>query len=42
VKWPGFHVINRNQALSFTTANFIGANAWVPATGIPYTAGLLA
>jgi len=42
VKWPGFHVINRNQALSFTTANFIGANSWVPGTGIPYTAGLLA
>lgn len=41
VNWKGFHVItNRNQALQFTAAPFIQANAWLRATQVPHFLGL--
>lgn len=41
VTWPGFHVLNNTaQANNFTVAQFIEGNAWLPPTGVAYTAGL--
>lgn len=37
VNWPGFHVIRDvREASSFTAKNFIQADRWVPATGVPF------
>lgn len=42
VKWPGLHAINdSSQANNFTVAQFLLGNAWLPSTGIKYTAGLV-
>ncbi|CAJ1960771.1 unnamed protein product [Sphenostylis stenocarpa] len=41
VTWPGYHVINATDAVNFTVANFILGGLWLPATGIPYSSGLL-
>nr|XP_033517242.1 probable pectinesterase/pectinesterase inhibitor 20 isoform X2 [Nicotiana tomentosiformis] len=41
VTWPGYHVINSTDAISFTVSNFIAGNFWLPATGVPYTGDLL-
>ncbi|KAG9152229.1 hypothetical protein Leryth_027326 [Lithospermum erythrorhizon] len=41
VKWPGYHVItNANVASQFSVANFIAGNAWLPSTGVKFTADL--
>ncbi|PIN16000.1 Pectinesterase [Handroanthus impetiginosus] len=41
VKWPGYHVItSQNVASRFTVANLIAGQAWLPSTGVPFTAGL--
>ncbi|KAG6677491.1 hypothetical protein I3842_14G029900 [Carya illinoinensis] len=41
VKWPGYHVItSASTASQFTVANFIAGGSWLPATNVPYTAGL--
>lgn len=41
VKWPGFHALNSSdQVNSFTVANFLLGNSWLPSTGVKYTAGL--
>ncbi|XP_031268074.1 pectinesterase 2-like isoform X2 [Pistacia vera] len=41
VKWGGYRVITSStEASKFTVANFIAGNSWLPATGVPYTAGL--
>ncbi|KAL7136947.1 hypothetical protein ABFS83_10G063200 [Erythranthe nasuta] len=41
VKWPGYHVLNDSaQAYGFTVARLISGNAWLPSTGVTYTAGL--
>lgn len=41
VKWKGFHVITSSSVASgFTVSNFITGNSWLPATGVPFTAGL--
>ncbi|KAL7260281.1 hypothetical protein ACSBR1_006034 [Camellia fascicularis] len=41
VKWPGYHVItSATEAGKFTVGNFLGGDAWIPASGVPYTAGL--
>ncbi|VVA10939.1 PREDICTED: pectinesterase [Prunus dulcis] len=41
VKWPGFHVItSANVASKFTVSSLITGRSWLPATGVPYTAGL--
>ncbi|XP_019164894.1 PREDICTED: probable pectinesterase/pectinesterase inhibitor 7 [Ipomoea nil] len=42
VTWPGYHrAINRTDAVQYTVSNFIAGNRWIPATGVPYAAGLL-
>ncbi|PIA50114.1 hypothetical protein AQUCO_01300688v1 [Aquilegia coerulea] len=41
VKWPGYHVITSStEASKFTVANFIAGQSWLPATGVPFYAGL--
>ncbi|GFP97631.1 pectinesterase/pectinesterase inhibitor ppe8b [Phtheirospermum japonicum] len=41
VNWPGYHVINDSaEASSFTVAQFIGGNNWLPSTRVKYIAGL--
>ncbi|CAL5396737.1 unnamed protein product [Camellia sinensis] len=41
VKWPGYHVITSpTEAGKFTVGNFLGGDGWIPASGVPYTAGL--
>ncbi|EPS63648.1 pectinesterase [Genlisea aurea] len=40
VKWPGFHALSASsEAVNYTVAQFIGGNAWLPATGVRYSAG---
>ncbi|CAN0891562.1 Probable pectinesterase/pectinesterase inhibitor 17 [Linum grandiflorum] len=38
VKWA--RVLTRDEAVRFTVGNFIAGQAWIPGTGIPFTAGL--
>ncbi|XP_060206307.1 probable pectinesterase/pectinesterase inhibitor 17 [Lycium barbarum] len=41
VKWPGYRVItNSNEAARFTVENFIAGRSWLPATNVPFRAGL--
>ena len=41
VKWGGYHVItSASVASQFTVENFIGGQSWLPATGVPFFAGL--
>ncbi|KAM7504644.1 hypothetical protein LguiB_003548 [Lonicera macranthoides] len=41
VKWKGYHVLTSvNVASRFTVANLIAGRAWLPATGVPFIAGL--
>lgn len=41
VKWPGYHVIKSgNVASKYTVASLIAGRAWLPSTGVPFTAGL--
>ncbi|GFP97961.1 probable pectinesterase/pectinesterase inhibitor 60 [Phtheirospermum japonicum] len=41
VRWPGYHVItSSNVASRFTVASLIAGRAWLPSTGVPFTAGL--
>jgi pectinesterase len=41
IKWPGFHVMNDSTvANSYTVAEFLLGNSWLPSTGVKYTAGL--
>ncbi|KAL6541746.1 putative pectinesterase/pectinesterase inhibitor 17 [Orobanche gracilis] len=41
VSWKGYRVITSAAvASSFTTANFIAGGSWLPATNVPFTAGL--
>ncbi|MQL95144.1 hypothetical protein Taro_027811 [Colocasia esculenta] len=42
VKWGGYRVItSATEAAKFTVGNFLSGNSWLPATGVPFTAGLL-
>ncbi|XP_008219291.1 PREDICTED: probable pectinesterase/pectinesterase inhibitor 20 [Prunus mume] len=41
VTWPGYHVINSTVAANFTVTNFLTGDNWLPATGVPYTGGLI-
>ncbi|VVA16275.1 PREDICTED: probable pectinesterase/pectinesterase [Prunus dulcis] len=41
VTWPGYHVINSTVAANFTVTNFLMGDNWLPATGVPYTGGLI-
>lgn len=41
VKWKGYHVItSAREASPFTVGTFIAGKSWLPATGIPFSAGL--
>ncbi|KAK6155849.1 hypothetical protein DH2020_010097 [Rehmannia glutinosa] len=41
VNWTGYHVsMSPNEAARFSVANLIAGRAWLPATGVPFTAGL--
>ncbi|KAL6004899.1 hypothetical protein ACLOJK_005457 [Asimina triloba] len=41
VKWPGFHTLrDPSEAEKFTVRRFIQGDAWIPATGVPFTPGL--
>lgn len=41
VKWPGIQKIATKDAEMFTAAKFIGGDSWIPATGVPYAAGMI-
>ncbi|KAH0979192.1 hypothetical protein GBA52_006369 [Prunus armeniaca] len=41
VNWGGYHVItSSSEASKFTVGNFIAGSSWLPATNVPFTAGL--
>ncbi|KAK9724459.1 hypothetical protein RND81_05G074600 [Saponaria officinalis] len=41
VKWGGYKVITSvTEASQFSVANFIGGQSWLPATSVPFTAGV--
>ncbi|KAF1861098.1 hypothetical protein Lal_00000517 [Lupinus albus] len=40
VTWEGYHLINGNDAHSFTVYKFIRGDRWLPRTGVPFKAGL--
>lgn len=40
VKWAGYHVIGRNEALQFTAGQFIDGGRWLRFTGAPFLLGL--
>ncbi|KAG6512406.1 pectinesterase-like [Zingiber officinale] len=40
VKWPGVHVITKEEALRYTVENFLQGSSWIPATGAPVHLGL--
>ncbi|CAK9134273.1 unnamed protein product [Ilex paraguariensis] len=41
VKWPGYRVItSATEAGKFSVGNFLAGDAWIPATGVPFTSGL--
>ncbi|GLT79027.1 hypothetical protein SLA2020_505380 [Shorea laevis] len=41
VTWPGYHVIDATDAVNFAVSIFIQGDSWLPATGVPFDAGLL-
>ncbi|KAK7411802.1 hypothetical protein VNO78_03243 [Psophocarpus tetragonolobus] len=41
VQWPGFHVLQAQDAAKFTVAAFIGGNSWIPSTGVAFISGLI-
>ncbi|KAL8094636.1 putative pectinesterase/pectinesterase inhibitor 20 [Apium graveolens] len=41
VTWDGFHVINATDAVNFDVSNFLAGEYWLPATGVPYSIGLM-
>ncbi|XP_021752115.1 probable pectinesterase/pectinesterase inhibitor 59 [Chenopodium quinoa] len=41
VKWPGYHIITRPNAVSqFSVERFIAGRKWLPATGVPFSPGV--
>ncbi|MQM00332.1 hypothetical protein Taro_033067 [Colocasia esculenta] len=40
VSWPGFRVINKQEAVKYTVASFIQGDDWIKATGTPVRLGL--
>ncbi|CAM8914158.1 unnamed protein product [Rhodiola kirilowii] len=40
VKWGGYHRLTASDASKFTVGNFIAGNSWLPATNVPFSAGL--
>ncbi|KAK9735485.1 hypothetical protein RND81_04G208500 [Saponaria officinalis] len=41
VTWPGYHVIDANDASNFTVSSFILGDFWLPSSGVPYSGGLI-
>ncbi|KAK8931415.1 Pectinesterase 4 [Platanthera zijinensis] len=41
VQWRGFHVINRNQAVSWTAGVLLKGKEWIPYAGIPNSLNLM-
>ncbi|PON61939.1 Pectinesterase inhibitor domain containing protein [Parasponia andersonii] len=41
VKWRGIKKVAPERATQYTAARFIRGDAWIKATGVPYTSGLL-
>ncbi|CAO2821028.1 unnamed protein product [Amaranthus hypochondriacus] len=41
VKWPGYHIITRPNAVSqFSVERFIAGRKWLPETGVPFSPGV--
>ncbi|KMT15907.1 hypothetical protein BVRB_3g055940 [Beta vulgaris subsp. vulgaris] len=41
VRWPGYHIITRPNAVSqFSVERFIAGRKWLPATGVPFSPGV--
>ncbi|XP_028754149.1 pectinesterase [Neltuma alba] len=41
VKWPGFHVLlSTSEVMPFSVNEFLGGGRWIPATGVPFSAGV--
>ncbi|KAF3795721.1 putative pectinesterase/pectinesterase inhibitor 41 [Nymphaea thermarum] len=40
VTWPGYHVMSSTDASNFTVTNFVEGDVWLPATSVPFSAGL--
>nr|QIR83166.1 pectin methylesterase 8 [Cunninghamia lanceolata] len=40
INWLGYHILNISEATTFTVAQFIDGNKWLPSTGITYLSGL--
>lgn len=41
VDWTGYHnITSPNEVAKFTVASLIMGRQWLPATGVPFTAGL--
>ncbi|XP_004134349.3 probable pectinesterase/pectinesterase inhibitor 36 [Cucumis sativus] len=41
VNWPGFHILrSAEEARPFTVAEFLHGGDWIPATGVPFEAGV--
>lgn len=40
VKWPGFHVLTKEEANGYTVGSFIGGTSWLPSTGVTFISGL--
>jgi pectinesterase len=40
VRWKGFRVINRREAMQFTASPFIQGNLWLKYTGAPFLLGM--
>ncbi|KAK7259304.1 hypothetical protein RIF29_24908 [Crotalaria pallida] len=36
VTWPGYHVIDANDAANFTVSSFLDGDDWLPQTSIPF------
>lgn len=41
VTWKGIKKISQQDAVGFTAAKFIDADLWIPATGVPYSSGMM-
>ncbi|MQL93223.1 hypothetical protein Taro_025861 [Colocasia esculenta] len=42
VSWPGYRVItSASEAGRFTVGSFLSGDSWIPATGVPFTSGLI-
>lgn len=40
VNWPGFHILESDEASKFTVASFISGTSWLPSTGVTFVSGL--